>query len=1246
MNKACFSFLLFLLFIPFSFAQSNENGYPQIKNYSPREYGADIQNWAIAQDKDGVLYFGNNLGLLEYDGVNWKLNKLPNSSVVRSIAIADDGIIYVGGVGEFGFFSHDSFGELKFHSFIPYLDSVYRRFSDVWTCNLVGDDVIYATINYVFKWSRKNRTFTVIEGNNTFHAAFSVNDTYYIRKWEAGLLKMEGDSLVLVPGGEKFADERIYIMLPFPGEDNIILVATRTKGLFKFNGKVFEPFRTEADEFLNNYMIYSPGALLDDGSIALGTILGGTIIINSSGNVVQVMNKETGLPSNTTYSLMKDKSGGIWMATDFGISRVYINSHVSYFDDRNGLSNSISAIIRYKGVLYAAASAGVYYLDPESSQFIPVPGLSNQSFDFLEVHGSLLSANFDGLYKIEKNKSIPLRISQRNEYAAQFLFQSLIDTNRLYVSTSEGLGVMTFRGGKWHDDGKIIDIPDFTSSLAEEEDGTIWTGSGTMGVFRITYAKYSGGSPDFSKPFIENFGKAEGLPETMMYVKEINKKIFFLSDNNMFRFDKKTQSFFTDSTYIILPASGVVLPGLIAADSQNRLWISLGKQPVVGNPKGDGTYEWEISPLKRFSDEIMQVVYPEDDGTVWFGTGFGVIKYESGKKSVKKNIFSVLIRQVNYGKDPSVYYSGYNSHKTPPEVAFNNNSARFVFAAAYYEEEERNQYRTFLEGFDEEWSAWSKEYIKEYTNLPPGSYSFKVIAKNLEDIKSNEASFSFVILPPWYRTWWAYTLLFIFLGGLVYLSERIIHRRVTRKERQRSYVREMELRTEVAEAENERKKNIEVLSEIGRDITANLTIEQIIDTVYKNVNSLLDATIFGIAVYDEDNRKLVFPATMERGLRLDSFSIDIDDENRPAVWCFKNQKEILINNYRDEYSKYIKELKNPLQGDNPESMLYLPLNYKYKHIGVITAQSFVKNAYSAYHLNILSNLASYIAIALDNADAYRQLNDTIEKLNTALDNLKSTQEKLIVQQKLASLGQLTAGIAHEIKNPLNFVNNFAQLSKELLDELREELTSNKDSNVEELISGLQQNIIKINEHGSRANRIVNSMLQHSRGKSGERIVSDINAILDEDLNLAYHGFRARDTSFNVTIEKEFDSSLEKVLIVPQDVSRVFLNIINNAFYETHKKKKGDGNFSPVLKVTTRNDGNSVEVRIKDNGNGIPEEIRDNLFNPFFTTKPAGEGTGLGLSLSYDIIVKGHKGDIKYNSCIGEFTEFIITLPKT
>jgi two-component system, NtrC family, sensor kinase len=267
----------------------------------------------------------------------------------------------------------------------------------------------------------------------------------------------------------------------------------------------------------------------------------------------------------------------------------------------------------------------------------------------------------------------------------------------------------------------------------------------------------------------------------------------------------------------------------------------------------------------------------------------------------------------------------------------------------------------------------------------------------------------------------------------------------------------------------------------------------------------------------------------------------------------------------------------------------------------------------------------------------RELEETLRKL-------RETQAQLIVQEKMASLGALTAGIAHEIKNPLNFVTNFAELSIDLLGELKEEI--GRGGPVDDLLADLSGNADKIRHHGRRADSIVRGMLMHSRGSSGQFEEADLNAVLDQAATLAYHGLRAKDSSFNVTIEKHYAEGLPKVQIVPQDLSRVFLNIVNNACYASHEKTKTAGStYRPTLMLTTRDAGDRIEVRIADNGPGIPPAVLDKIFNPFFTTKPTGEGTGLGLSISHQIVVEQHKGTIQVESREGEGTEFRIAVPK-
>jgi signal transduction histidine kinase len=1058
------------------FAQTNgESGYQPVINYSPKEYGAEFQNWAIMQGKNGIMYFGNSDGLLEFDGTDWRLYPLPNKYPVRSLANGDSAKIYVGSISDLGYFLPDSSGRLIFHSLLKFIPNDKRDFEDVWTTFANSNRIYFQTSSYIFIWDIPKQTFKIVENKNSNQFAFMVNGKLYVREFKKGLEVLNGDFLTFVKGGEKFADEPILGMLPFPGKAGTILIVTRTMGLFKYDGTNFIPFKTEADSFIKEYVPYLHGTILSDGNIALGTLNGGSVVIDTSGKEVRIYNTENGIINNSIKYTFQDAAGAVWLATSNGISRISYSLPISYFDSRNNFSTISNDIIRHDGTIYVAADDGVHYLDPATSSFHLLNNSDVQSWSFAEVGNELLVGSNDGLFKVEKNALSAIRKATGYDYYITILKRSQLNPNKLYLGTKQGLRSILKAGDSWIDEEQVLNTISDVVGLTEDRDGTLWVGTVSSGVFRVTPQRDSKGNVILSKPLIEHFDRSNGLQEGMVLIKKLNGLNYFLTSDSLYKFDEKKKLFYSDTSDSICSAfyqlndnDGVYA---IEQDYSGRIWMSNKNKLIMGKLRTDGSYDWISAPFNGFANETIIKVYAENNGVVWFGTTSPIVKYTIANKNPEHVAFFALVREVQTGEDSTIYFGGETSTLASPQISYKNNSIKFKYAATSYEGRNTNKFKTILEGFDGSWSSLSTENTKQYTNLPPGKYTFKVMAENIFEEESKTAIYSFEILPPWYRTWWAYSLFALSFFGIVYVAVQFRSRHLK---------------------------------------AANLALEE-------------------------------------------------------------------------KISQRTAELKQSLQ------------------------------------------------------------------------ELKATQAQLIQSEKMASLGELTAGIAHEIQNPLNFVNNFSEVNEELIEELqgeRSKVSSERDDALQdEIINDLKQNLEKINHHGKRADAIVKGMLQHSRVSTGQKEPTDINALCDEYLRLAYHGLKAKDKDFNVELKTDFDSSTGKINIIPQDIGRVLLNLYNNAFYAVKPPNPLNGEqWQPLVSVTTRKisplqgTGAKIEIMVSDNGNGIPQNIVDKIFQPFFTTKPTGQGTGLGLSLAYDII-KAHNGEIRVNTKEGEGSEFIIQLPR-
>ena len=438
----------------------------------------------------------------------------------------------------------------------------------------------------------------------------------------------------------------------------------------------------------------------------------------------------------------------------------------------------------------------------------------------------------------------------------------------------------------------------------------------------------------------------------------------------------------------------------------------------------------------------------------------------------------------------------------------------------------------------------------------------------------------------------------------------------------------------VAEDLKTRYENLQVVNELGQLVTSSLSLEETFDHLYKTINSIMDAAVCELGVYFRRENRWKILSNID--IRRNESNPDMNYKNHMAEWALHNNTEIFLDDAENDYSRYVFKPLELSNGKIAQSVMSFPIISMEGECGTLTIVSYRKNAFNEYHVDMLRSLLPYTAVAMENALVHQEL--------------IATQDQLVQNEKMASIGQLVSGIAHEILNPLNFVNNFSKLSIELMDEIQSSLSIEEQN---ELRSQLVGNLDKISFHGSRAYDIVRSMMMLSRSGKGEQEVVEINKSIKEFMTISYQGFKLKSKDFDCKVDFELDENLPGTELVPQDFGRVLINLFNNAFYAVNEKKKKMHSISgetpsvpyePALKVSTFVRNSRIHLMVKDNGTGIPDEIKNKVFLPFFTTKPTGEGTGLGLSLSHDIITKGSRGEIGFKSELGKWTEFYIELP--
>jgi len=802
-------FLALILALPFySSAQINKNGSPFIDHYSDEDYGNVGQVWSIVQDAKGMMYFGCNFGLKTYDGKRWEGYGLPYSTIIRSLTVDNDGIVYYGSEGDFGAIIADEKGDLKFYSiFVNKFKDQDPDFGSIWKTSIADNKVYFQSFEKMFWFnlplkidendSLLNKVHWIPPENTQFHLSFPVNENLYIREWEKGLCVMKDGVPELIPGGEQFALARVYIMLPL--DDSKILIGTRQMGFFVYDTTkeidALSTFEIADSELIMNSSLYS-GTILPNGNIAISTFNSGIIIINKSGEIVKQLDKEAGLPDNfilSMYNNTKNNEQDIWFTSDAGIFKANVLGPFTKWDNTLGISGVVQSAVVFNDILYVSTKEGLFYLDKTNGKR-PKFKLLQQEIDCWKLfiynvpdsdEKKLMMGSFRGVFELMGNK-LELIVENQNTFE---LYQSKRNPENLYVGSGNGLSILKFENNSWtqynREKGDIRRV----RSIAEFDKYILVAGTNT-GIFMME---------DLNSDYLIKIDSTKGFSMLGQdyYFHEINGKTVLASGSGLFEIKDtvKVERF----DYFGEIYSDSIKGVFTVVKDIGAYWLSVYEVDIY-NPRfqlikftGDKKFERDSAFSKIIPQKPTYLLFVEGNN-LWIGNEKGLYTFDKEVKKDYKKPFKTLITKVKTLNDSLVFAgktfsfaNGYFSltdeqnSEMIPILNYSNNTIIFEWAAAFYENEKETEFSYRLVGESDEWSKWGSKSDIRYTNLYEGDYTFEVKAKNIYFTESSVAKFNFTILPPWYRTVWAYISYLIIAVFLVYIIIKLYTKKLIRE---------------------------------------------------------------------------------------------------------------------------------------------------------------------------------------------------------------------------------------------------------------------------------------------------------------------------------------------------------------------------------------------------------------------------------------------------------------------------------
>ena len=739
-----------------------ERGFPLLQTYDPGLAEAGTQSLDVATDGRGLIYVGNESGLLIYDGAWWRLLPIGKAKSVFSLASGADGSVGVGGIDEIGYLSADAAGAIRYVSLTHQIPVQEREFGQVIQIQAVGRGFAYLTSKWLRLWDGARLTLVArFPGDRPLAVSYDVDGVVHLWTRE-GLFRLAGTKLVPIPGGEVFRGRRIDLILPAGAGG--LLVSVRGEGLFLFRDGQAVPFAPEASKWTAEKRLFS-GRRLPDGRWALGSVLGGLMLLNPAGEVDQVIDTRMGLPDDFVSGMALDRQGSLWLSLNNGLARLEVSSPLSVIDGRAGLQGSVYGAVRQGGRLWVATSEGLFTAAGETMQ--AVPGVPPSAWSLLDAGRDLLVGAGFGVFVVRDGNSRGIHGTEQQ--TAYMLERSRLDPDRVWVGTEEGLESIRRKGGEWRYEGKWAGVPRQVRNVVESQDGTLWCATELDGIVRV----------DLSEANRPRVSRVPASDEASLFL--LGNRILAARNGQILRLDEEKGVLVEDPSLKGLAGlGGSPTLSMGVEDAAGNVWLDT-RPPAVALRRTGG---WDVHSLLELPVHSVYAIYAEPDGQVWLGTESGLFRYERFSPGQGPGLPAPLLARVTTG-DNALLFGGAPG-VTPREAELPANVRRLRINLAPLDFRAGLRYQTRLEPLDARWSPPTQEPFAELTRLPPGRYTFHARTVGPDGEEGPETSWSFLVHEPWYQTPWAISLWLLagvaVMTGYAQLRSRALGRRAAHLE--------------------------------------------------------------------------------------------------------------------------------------------------------------------------------------------------------------------------------------------------------------------------------------------------------------------------------------------------------------------------------------------------------------------------------------------------------------------------------